>query len=153
MKRRGFFRFLGLAAVAAPLAGVVGTAEAKADGTFLPAGDVHLDSYWKGWDDGAERSPLTFEAQQADCAARGCSITENPGLSGYVVVHGHPDLPAPWPTFGPHAVFFSPLTSAGLANVDAWRRGLHAPAYPFVRRADEDHTATYSNIVETEPRL
>jgi hypothetical protein len=116
------------------------------EGTFLPAGDVHLDSYWKGWDDGAhvpgvnfspavyarppgyaaEVEPLTFEEQRADCAKRGCSTHQVECLDGaYIVIHGHPDIPPPWPTFGPFERFRGPLTPAGLASLDAWRRGVH----------------------------
>jgi hypothetical protein len=49
MQRRELFKMLGLTALVAPLAAVVGKAEAQ--GTFLPDGNVHLESYWLGWDD------------------------------------------------------------------------------------------------------
>lgn len=49
MHRRHLFKMLGLTALVAPLSAVAGKAEAK--GTFLPDGNVHLESYWLGWDD------------------------------------------------------------------------------------------------------
>jgi hypothetical protein len=66
MHRRELFKMLGLAVLVTPLAAVAGEAEAK--GTFLPDGNVHLESYWLGWDDARSTATPAYVGSAGGCA-------------------------------------------------------------------------------------
>ena len=98
-----------------------GAASRQATGIVMEQGE---SLHW-GYD-AIRLGPLTFEAMQADCAARGCLLDFKHaagGLSTHVLTHvqREADEETRWAGFDYHGEG----SEQWLARVDSWRRSLH----------------------------
>jgi len=131
--RRGFLgRIAAIAAAVAVVPAVKADASPLTPDTLIANNEsvaiprpAHVEIRNRG--DGPRFRTLTFDAMQADCAARGCS------LEGWLDLYWDPiqyrAVHAMAPRLDPdepHALFSIDVGTPGrLERLDAWRRGLH----------------------------